>query len=186
MSIKKLTVAAVAALGLTLGAYSASAGPMNEGAALPAAKAPGSFTLVFGHGGGGGGHGGGGGMGFSGGMGHGGMGFSGGMGSMGHSFGSMGHSYGSMGHSYGGMGVMHGPSVGHYYGGGMAGHGIYGGRSAFNGHRGYWRHGHFFPFYGVGLWDYGYGDGGGSCYWNCRSQGYGPGFCSANAYAFCY
>ena len=33
---------------------------------------------------------------------------------------------------------------------------------------------------------YGYGNGGGSCYWNCRAQGFGPGYCSAYAYNFCY
>jgi hypothetical protein len=70
MSIKKLTVAAVAALGLSLGAYSASAGPLNEGAAFSSAKAPSTFTLVRGMGGGG--------MG-GGDMGHGGGGFGGGM-----------------------------------------------------------------------------------------------------------
>ena len=48
MSIKKLTVAAVAALGLSLGAYSASAGPLNEGAAFSSAKTPSTFTLVRG------------------------------------------------------------------------------------------------------------------------------------------
>ncbi len=172
MSIKKLTVAAVAALGLSLGAYSASAGPLNEGAALSSATAPSTFTLV-GHGGGGGGHGGGGGMGGMGGGG--GMGFGGGHG--------MGFSSG-MGHSFGGMGMSHGS--GQFYSGRTAGRGVYGGQTAINGHRGYWRNGRFFPFYGVGLWDYGYGYGGGSCYWNCRSAGYSPGFCSANAYSFCY
>ncbi len=176
MSIKKLTFAAVAALGLSLGAYSASAGPVSEGAALPAAQAPSAFTLVGhgggGGGGGGGGHGGGGfGGGFGGGMGHGGGGFGG-------FSGGMGHSFGGMGHGYGGMGMMHG---------GMAGRGVHGGRMAFNhGHRGYWRNGRFYPFYGIGLWDYGYGYDGGSCYWNCRAAGYGPGFCSVNAYSFCY
>jgi hypothetical protein len=38
--------------------------------------------------------------------------------------------------------------------------------------------------YGYG--DYGYGYGGGSCYWNCRSAGYGPSYCSVYAYNFCY
>ncbi len=58
MSIKRIAVAAVAAFGLSLGAYSASAGPLNE--ALPS-HAPSTFTLIA-HGGGhgGGGHGGGG------------------------------------------------------------------------------------------------------------------------------
>ncbi len=176
MSIKKLTVAAIAALGLTLGAYSASAGPVSEGAALPAAKAPSTFTLVFGHGGGGGGHGGGGGMGFGGGMGHGGMGFSG----------SMGHSFGSMGHSYGGMGMMHGPGVGHFTAAGWpvtvstaaaqlsitvtAAIGAMGTSSRS-------------MALACGIMAMAMG---GSCYWNCRAAGYGPGFCSVNAYDFCY
>lgn len=37
----------------------------------------------------------------------------------------------------------------------------------------------------AGWWDgYGYGYGG-SCYWNCRAAGYGPGYCSAYAFNFC-
>jgi hypothetical protein len=71
MSIKQIAVAAVAAFGLSLGAYSASAGPLNEASAP---HAPSTFTLI-GHGGGhgGGGHGGGGhGGGFHGGGFHGG------------------------------------------------------------------------------------------------------------------
>ena len=84
MSIKKLTVAAVAALGLSLGAYSASAGPVNDGVVpLPLAKHASTFTLVA-HGGGGGGGGGGGHMGGGGmGGGHMGGGFGGHMGGMG-------------------------------------------------------------------------------------------------------
>ena len=74
MSIKKLTVAAVAALGLSLGAYSASAGPVNEGIApLSSANSPSTFTLIRGGGGGGGGMGGGGGHMGGGGVGGGGM-----------------------------------------------------------------------------------------------------------------
>ena len=196
MSIKKLTVAAVAALGLSLGAYSASAGPVNGGAALSSDKAPSTFTLVRGGGGMGGGGMGHGGGGFGGGMGHGGGGFGGGIGG-----GRMG------GMHYGGPGIggrsFAGPGINRgFYGGrtafyrpGIAGRGVYagrsfyGGRTAFhNGHRGYWRHGHFYPFVGVGLglwgWDYGYD--GGSCYTNCLAAGYGAGYCSANAYNFCY
>jgi hypothetical protein len=63
---------------------------------------------------------------------------------------------------------------------------FHGGRTAFfHGRRGFFRHGRFFPF-GVGLYGYGWGYGGGSCYWNCRAQGFGPGYCSAYAYNFCY
>jgi hypothetical protein len=70
-----------------------------------------------------------------------------------------------------------------------AGRGFYGGRTAFhNGHRGFWRNGHFYPFIGVGvgLWGWDYGYGGGSCYWKCLAAGYDAGYCSANAYNFCY
>ncbi len=192
MSIKKLTVVAVATLGLSLGAYSASAGPVNEGAPLSSAKVPSTFTLVHG-GGGGGGHGGGGGGGGFGGGGHsfgggGGVGFSGGHGGMGFS-GSMGHGMGFSGHAMGFNGG-HNFGPGRFNGGRTAFYRpgiVHGGRTVIhNGHRGYWRHGHFYPFFGVGLWDYGYGYGGGSCYWNCRSQGYSPGYCSAYAYNFCY
>jgi hypothetical protein len=174
MSIKKLGVAAIAALGLSVGAYAASAGPLNDGVApSPLAKSPSTFTLIF-HGGGGGG----------------------------------GHMGGGMaGGHFGGMGGMHfgGPGIGArsfagpgmnrgFHGGrtaffrpGIAGRGFNGGRMAFhNGHRGFWRHGRFFPFVGVGLWDSDYGYGGGSCYSNCLAAGYGPRFCSANAYSFCY
>ncbi len=53
----------------------------------------------------------------------------------------------------------------------------------------HFRHGHFRegPFFGLGL-DYGYSDwyGGGSCYWNCRSEGHGPGYCQAYAWEYCY
>jgi len=176
MSIKRITAAAVAALGLSLGAYSASAGPVNEGAALSSANAPSTVTLVRGMGGG---------------MGHG---FGGGMG---HGFGG-GPGFGGRGMS---MGMMRGPGS-HGFSGrtafyrpGFAGRGIYAGRGFdgrsavfFHGRRGFFRHGRFFPLVGVGLWDwdYDYGYGGGSCYSNCLAAGYGPGFCSVNAASFCY
>ena len=71
--------------------------------------------------------------------------------------------------------IGHGPVMGH-------------GRS-FAGHfrHGHFRHGHFHegPFFGFGL-DYGYPYGGGSCYWNCRSEGHGPGYCRAYAWEYCY
>jgi hypothetical protein len=35
---------------------------------------------------------------------------------------------------------------------------------------------------GPGFW---WGGGGGSCYWNCRAAGFGPGYCSVYAYNFC-
>jgi hypothetical protein len=55
------------------------------------------------------------------------------------------------------------------------------GRTTFyHGKRGYWRGGRWFPLVGFGLYE------GGSCYWNCREQGYGPGYCRVNAYDFCY
>ena len=177
MSIKRITVAAIAALGLSLGAYSAFAGPVNQGAAsLPAAKSPSTFTLVRGMGGGGfGGHGGG----FGGGMGHG--------------FSGMGHGFGGMGM----RGMAFSPRAG--FGPRFAGIpnagfnrfgrvGAFNGRHAvfFHGRRGFFRHGRFFPLVGVGLWDWDYGYGGGSCYSNCLAAGYGPGFCSVNAYSFCY
>ena len=166
MSIKKLTVAAVAALGLSLGAYAAAAGPVNEGAALSSAKAPSTFTLIHGHGGGhGGGPGGGPGFGFSGmsrapAMSMGGMAFA-----PQARFAAVPH---AGIHSFGRAGAFPGGR-----------HAVF-----FHGHRGFFRHGRFFPFYGVGLWDYGYG--GGSCYWNCRAAGFGPGYCSVYAYNFCY
>jgi hypothetical protein len=86
---------------------------------------------------------------------------------------------------------MHPRGFGPHFGpGGHFGFGhrafFHGGRTAFfHGRRGFFRHGHFFPF-AVGLYGYGYGNGGGSCYWNCRAQGFGPGYCSAYAYNFCY
>jgi hypothetical protein len=52
----------------------------------------------------------------------------------------------------------------------------------------HFRHRHFRggPFLGFGL-DYGYPDwyGGGSCYWNCRSEGHGPSYCRAYALEYC-
>ena len=111
---------------------------------------------------------------------------------------------------YGGAGINRGFSAapglaGRFYGGrnafyrpGIAGRRIYagrgfnGGRSAFfHGRRGFFRHGRFFPFVGVGLWDwlwYGLLDyGGGSCYWNCRAAGYGPSLLQRDtSYNFCY
>ena len=195
MSIKKLTVAAVAALGLCLGAYSASAGPLNEGSAFSSAKALSTFTLVRGMGGGGGmGHGGGG---FGGGMGGGHM---GGMAMGGHMGGMRSGGPGMGGRSFAAPGINRG-----FYGGrtafyrpGIAGRGIYagrgfaGGRMAFhNGHRGFWRHGRFFPFAGV-AWAWACGAGtmattaAGVAYSNCLAAGYDAGYCSANAYNFCY
>jgi hypothetical protein len=49
--------------------------------------------------------------------------------------------------------------------------------------RGYWRGGRWYGY--GGFYGYGYGYGG-SCYWNCMALGYGPGYCSAYSYNFCY
>lgn len=99
----------------------------------------------------------------------------------------------------GGFGGMHGGGFGGMHMGGVGprfspgGHFAFGGHRAFvpggrgaffHGRHGFVRHGRFFPF-AVGLYGYGYGYGG-SCYWNCRTQGFGPGYCSAYAYNFCY
>ncbi len=71
------------------------------------------------------------------------------------------------------------------------GRGFTGGRRFARGNRFHHRN-RFGPFVGYGYdypyWDYGdyYGYGGGSCYWNCRNSGYGPGYCNAYAYNFCY
>ncbi len=44
--------------------------------------------------------------------------------------------------------------------------------------RGYWRHGHWYWYGGIG--------GDSSCYPECLAQGYSPAYCTANAYAFCW
>ena len=169
MPIKKITVAAVAALGLSIGASSASASPVNQGATAPAfSKAPSTFTLIAAHMGGGGGH------------------MGGGMGGMHFGGGGMSHMGGA--HFAGGGMRYSGPRIGGFHGYGRP-TGFYnsgparfhGGRTAFyHGHHGHWRHGHWYPFVGVGIY------AGGSCYWNCRAAGYGPAYCSAYSYNFCY
>ncbi len=109
------------------------------------------------------------------------------------------HGGGGFGGMHGGGFAMHGGGFGGMRPGGFGprfspgGHFgfhhpafFHGGRTAFfPGRRGFFRHGRFFPF-GVGLYGYGWGYGGGSCYWNCRASGFGPGYCSAYAYNFCY
>ena len=90
----------------------------------------------------------------------------------------------------GGFGPMHMGGMGPHFGPGghFAGHPAFfhGGHPGFfHGRHGFFRHGRFIPFgFGVGF----YGDywGGGSCYWNCRTAGFGPGYCSAYSYNFCY
>jgi hypothetical protein len=103
----------------------------------------------------------------------------GGGGGFGHGGGGMSHAGGV--HSFGSAGrspMMHGPVIGR---GPVMGHGRVFAR--------HFRHGHFRegPFFGFGL-DYGYPYwyGGGSCYWNCRSEGHGPGYCRAYAWEYCY
>jgi hypothetical protein len=61
------------------------------------------------------------------------------------------------------------------------GRGFAGGRR-FAGGR-YWRNGRW--WYGPAAVGFVGGIGGGSCYWNCRNTGYGPGFCRAYAGNFC-
>ena len=158
MSIKRTMLAAAATLALSVPAYAAEIGPANQGV-TSMSKPPSTLTLIM-HGGGG----------------FGGMHGGGGFGMHGGGFGGM---------HMGGIGPRFSPG-GHF---GFGGHRAFfpGGRGAFfHGRHGFFRHGRFFPF-GVGLYGYGYGDSyGGSCYWNCRTQGFGPGYCSAYAYNFCY
>jgi hypothetical protein len=48
----------------------------------------------------------------------------------------------------------------------------------------YWRNGRW--WWGPTAAGIGVGAGGGSCYWNCRNAGHGPGFCRAYAFNYCY
>jgi hypothetical protein len=61
------------------------------------------------------------------------------------------------------------------------GHGVpYGARWGWrDGRRGYWYGGVWYWWGPVGVY-------GGSCYWNCRNAGFGPGYCSAYSFNFCY
>jgi hypothetical protein len=97
-----------------------------------------------------------------------------------------GHFGGHMGgfRHFGGPGMKHFGGPARYYGGPRMRH--LGGPAHWgHGRRGYWRNGRWYwygaPFIGLGL--YGYGN---SCYWNCINNGYGPAYCSAYAYDFCY
>ncbi|MGO9174362.1 MAG: hypothetical protein ACLP7P_20685 [Rhodomicrobium sp.] len=47
------------------------------------------------------------------------------------------------------------------------------------GRRGYWYGGVWYWWGPVGVY-------GGSCYWNCINAGFGPGYCSAYSFNFCY
>jgi len=67
---------------------------------------------------------------------------------------------------------------------GTSGHNFRGGyatgRAYAGGHRrGYWRNGHWYAGPIIGGWV------GGSCYWNCRSEGFGPAYCRAYAWDYC-
>ena len=114
----------------------------------------------------------------------------GGGGGFGHGGGGMGHAGGVQSFGMGHGSVGHGPMMGH---GPMIGRGPMIGHGRVTGHgrsfARHFRHGHFRegPFFGFGL-DYGYpdGDGGGSCYLNCRSEGHGPRYCQAYALEYCY
>jgi hypothetical protein len=179
MSIRQSIVAAAAAVVLSLPLYSASAGPVNE--AAPAASKS-TLTLIGERG-----RGGGGGMG----MRPGGMGMK--PGGMGMRPGGMGMRPGGMGagsfragpsfsgHRFRPMGPNFGPRFGKFEGRRFEGPRFRAGRAGFyHGRRGYWRHGRWYPFFGLGI------AAGGNCYWNCRAEGYGPAYCSAYAYDFCY
>lgn len=56
---------------------------------------------------------------------------------------------------------------------------------SFHRYGGRYRRGRGYFVYGYPYGDGYYGYGGGSCYWNCRQSGYGPGYCHAYAYNFC-
>src|SRR5208337_4756114 len=68
----------------------------------------------------------------------------------------------------------------------VAGGGVVAGRRYYAGGRRvrYWRNGRW--WYGPAAVGLGVGVAGGSCYWNCRNAGHGPGFCSTYAANFCY
>ncbi|MGO8953711.1 MAG: hypothetical protein ACLPWS_10170 [Rhodomicrobium sp.] len=103
--------------------------------------------------------------------------------------------HGGHGGAGGGYGGGFGGGFGGF-GGKAAGIGGYSGHPAFApgggrfAHRGHFRgRRRFFggPFIGWGYdYDYPYWYDSGSCYWNCRNSGYGPGYCRAYAYNFCY
>ncbi len=74
--------------------------------------------------------------------------------------------------------IVGGGRRGAFVGGrGFAGRRFAGGRRV-----GYWRNGRWWGPAAVGV---GVGVGG-SCFWNCRNAGYGPGYCSTYAANFCY
>jgi hypothetical protein len=117
---------------------------------------------------------------------------SGGGGSFGHGGGGFSRGSGSFGHSgmaWGRSSGIHGYSMGQ----GVMRHGFTGQRLSMRrgGAFGFEHHRHH-RFGGFALlgYPYGYSDwydsGSGSCYWNCRAEGYGPGFCRANAWEYCY
>jgi len=110
--------------------------------------------------------------------------------------GGHGGGHGGFGGGHGGFGGR-GMALG-FGGGGFGGHrfamaggrrgysraaiGARGGRYA----RGYGGYGYRrFARYGGRGYGYGYGFGG-SCYFNCRASGFGPGYCRAYAFNFCY
>jgi hypothetical protein len=92
---------------------------------------------------------------------------------------------GGMSHGSMGMGRSGGPRGFSMGNGHMGRRGTPGRTFAFRDHH---HHRHFRDgaIFGFGF-DYGYPGlyDGGSCYWNCRAEGYGPGFCRANAWEYC-
>jgi hypothetical protein len=155
-------LAVLAALGLALSGSGASSAPAAQGSPeAPSHGAKSTFVLIKSHGGGGRSMGGG----------------------MGKSMGS--HMGGSMGHH---MGPRMGGSMGPRMGARSLGMRAMrmNGRVRFEGGRHHRRRGRGIFIYGDGYGYDGYDDyGGGSCYWNCRRSGYGPGYCRAYAYNFC-
>ncbi len=156
MSLKRLIIVAVSAVGLSLTGYSASAGPVQDagGAATQMVNSKSTFTLIRG------GRGGGGGGGFRGGAGGGGF----------RSF-SSGRSSFQSGPSLRSGSLRFAPRIS-----GIGGRRAYG--ALRGGRRGYWRGGRWY-WYGGGYY-------GGSCYSNCLAAGYGPAYCSTYAYDYCY
>jgi len=73
------------------------------------------------------------------------------------------------------------PGIGHGIPHPGIGHGVpHGARWGWRGgRRGYWYGGVWYWWGPVGVY-------GGSCYWNCINAGFGPGYCSAYSFNFCY
>jgi hypothetical protein len=183
MKLRHLIGVAAATFGLALAAQAAPAGPAPGSTAL--AWTPNGVTLAGGHGP----HGGSGSGGYSGPHSYGGGGgYSGLRSYSGSGSYSRPHSYsGSYSgsqiysrsgsykgpHTYSGSGPYKGPHI--YSRNNYRTYGAYGHHDGWRHHRGHWR----------GGW-YGWGPGTDeSCFAECRSAGYSPAYCTANAWSFC-